>query len=471
MNTTRTGDVTDSTSISGISKIILTLFVLLCSANTNAALQASSASENSITLNWTSPGDDGGAGTAAQYDVRYSTAPIDAGNFDSAGQVFGEPAPQAAGSPESFTVTGLTSGTTYYFAIKTSDEAGNWSGISNIVSATTDSDQTPPMTVADLVTLLPTQTSLTLAWTAPGDDSTSGTASEYDIRYSTAPISNATAWNGAAQISNEPSPSTAGTPESLTVSGLSENQTYYFALKAADELGNWSAMSNVASGSTTPDQTAPGAINDLEATPGPQNGSIDVSWTAPGDDGMLGTVTLYEIRYAYDSITDASWDEAPVWSFAPTPLASGLEQNITLTNLEPGQVYYIGVKAYDDAANASPLSNIDSTTAYYDLSLDLDEDNDNLPTDFNLSQNYPNPFNPTTEIQIAVPRVADAQLVVYNSAGQAVTKLVDGALAAGEHVVSWNGRNDAGQMVATGVYYYRFAAGDFVETKKMMLLK
>jgi hypothetical protein len=104
---------------------------------------------NSITLTWTAPGDDGSSGIAAQYDIRYLTEPIDETNWDAAIQVEDEPAPQAAGSTETFAVTGLLPNTTYYFAIKTADEVPNWSGLSNVASATT-LDSVSPASIADL---------------------------------------------------------------------------------------------------------------------------------------------------------------------------------------------------------------------------------------------------------------------------------------------------------------------------------
>ncbi len=95
---------------------------------------------SSVVLSWTAPGDDGSAGTASSYDVRYSTSTITEANWASATQASGEPSPQVAGSAESFTVTGLSSGTTYYFAIKTSDEIPNESALSNVPSAATIGD-------------------------------------------------------------------------------------------------------------------------------------------------------------------------------------------------------------------------------------------------------------------------------------------------------------------------------------------
>lgn len=95
------------------------------------------ASADSVTLAWTAPGDDGNTGTATAYDVRYSTAPITAGNFASAVRWTAVMSPRIAGSQDTTRITGLAPATTYYFALKAADEAGNVSGISNVVGWTT----------------------------------------------------------------------------------------------------------------------------------------------------------------------------------------------------------------------------------------------------------------------------------------------------------------------------------------------
>ena len=104
---------------------------------TVANLIASNPSIATIDLTWTSPGDDGSMGTAAFYDIRYSTSPITDSNWSTATPVSGEPAPQVAGTSQSMTITGLLSSTIYYFAIKTADEVSNISGLSNVPSSTT----------------------------------------------------------------------------------------------------------------------------------------------------------------------------------------------------------------------------------------------------------------------------------------------------------------------------------------------
>lgn len=95
----------------------------------------------------------------------------------------------------------------------------------------------------------------------------------------------------------------------------------------------------------------------------------------------------------------------------------------------------------------------------------------NLPTEFAMSQNVPNPFNPSTQIQFALPKDAQVNLSIYNVLGQHVTTLVDDMMRAGRQTVTWDGADATGTQVASGVYFYKLRAGDFSDTKKMLLLK
>jgi hypothetical protein len=89
-----------------------------------------------------------------------------------------------------------------------------------------------------------------------------------------------------------------------------------------------------------------------------------------------------------------------------------------------------------------------------------------------LTQNYPNPFNPSTSIEFTVRTRTRVSLKVYDVSGGLVRPLLEGDRVAGEvHRVSWDGRNDAGEAVSSGVYFYRLVASDFAQTKKMVLLK
>lgn len=91
------------------------------------------AATGDFTVQWTAPGDDGSIGRATNYDLRYSTAAITTSNFNQATPLGGLPVPATAGTLQNYIVSGLNAGMTYYLAIRTVDEVGNWSGISNVL--------------------------------------------------------------------------------------------------------------------------------------------------------------------------------------------------------------------------------------------------------------------------------------------------------------------------------------------------
>lgn len=94
-----------------------------------------------------------------------------------------------------------------------------------------------------------------------------------------------------------------------------------------------------------------------------------------------------------------------------------------------------------------------------------------LPTRFALEQNYPNPFNPTTTIQYQVPASAQVKLEIFNMLGQRIRTLIDQNRQAGSYQVVWDGKDDFGRNVATGMYVYRMQAADFTSVRKLILLK
>lgn len=326
---------------------------------------AQNVTSTTVILNWTAPGDNDNSGTAAQYDIRYSQSPIDEGVWALATQVTGEPSPQPAGSEETFTVENLEPNTTYYFAVKSADEVPNWSDISNVISRTTLEETTPPSAIANLTLNNATLSSITLHWTAPGDDGTSGQASEYDIRYSTSLI-NTDNWGSATQVTDKTVPKQAGFAESFIVDGLSSGITYYFAIKTADEIPNWSDISNVPGLATEIEQTPPSAIAGLAADNITGN-SVRLNWVAPGDDGNSGTAAQYDIRYSISPITEANWDAVTQVSGEPAPLVAGTAQNFTVTGLDVETTYYFAIKTADEVPNWSGISNVVNTATIDDV--------------------------------------------------------------------------------------------------------
>jgi sugar lactone lactonase YvrE len=94
-----------------------------------------------------------------------------------------------------------------------------------------------------------------------------------------------------------------------------------------------------------------------------------------------------------------------------------------------------------------------------------------IPQDYALSQNYPNPFNPSTVISFQLPVSNEVELAVYNSSGQIVRTLSQGQMASGTHSVAWDGTNDTGARVASGVYLYALKAGEVTLQRKLVLMK
>lgn len=93
------------------------------------------------------------------------------------------------------------------------------------------------------------------------------------------------------------------------------------------------------------------------------------------------------------------------------------------------------------------------------------------PGAFSLEQNYPNPFNPTTEIRFQLPQAGNVTLTVYNTLGQEIRTLANGYYESGAHSVQWDGRDQAGNPAASGVYFYKIVTDQHVALKKMNLLK
>ena len=93
------------------------------------------------------------------------------------------------------------------------------------------------------------------------------------------------------------------------------------------------------------------------------------------------------------------------------------------------------------------------------------------PSSFKLYSNYPNPFNPNTEIGYSIPEDTFVSITIYDVQGRSVKSLVNQNQDAGIYLTNWNAKNEQGVLVPAGMYYYTIRAGDFTQTKKMILLK
>jgi len=107
----------------------------------------------------------------------------------------------------------------------------------------------------------------------------------------------------------------------------------------------------------------------------------------------------------------------------------------------------------------------------YEYFIALGVDNDGLPTSYMIHQNYPNPFNPVTTLRYDLPEDALVNIAIYDMMGRQIRTLISTQHSAGYKSVQWNATNDAGSPVSAGLYFYMIQAGDFKQTKKMMLVK
>lgn len=387
----------------------------------------------SVTLTWTAPGDDSLSGTAAQYDVRWSTSPITESNFALATAASNVPVPSIAGTSESMIVTGLSPATAYWFAIRTRDDADNWSALSNVVSWTTpaaaDTVRPAPFAIALGAT---TGTSVTLTWTATGDDSLSGTAARYDVRWSTATITAAN-WSQATTVtSGVPSPGAPGAAQSCTISGLDRSSALYFAVRAADEVNNWSAMSNVVSAPAQLDAAPPAAPSGGGGAVASAGGVL-VQWSANAEPDLAG----YRIYRTFSQATAYAQLDAAL-----------LTQNEYLDTTVPDTVSTVWYQVRAEDIN----HNLSAPSAAIRVQLRADD-----ITALRMKPAYPNPSNTANPVTlpIDVPAAAGAvsgTLDIVNSAGELVRHIEIRSLPPGANKPTWDGRNDAGRTVAPGVY-------------------
>jgi len=196
---------------------------------------------------------------------------------------------------------------------------------------------------------------LTLSWSSPGDDGWSralDTGSKYRINYSTYSIQWSTA-NYKVDIStNGVAPHTQ---VSHPITTLTDDATYYFQIWTADEVSNWSGLSN---GATVWVNNPPAAITNLKATTGWHVGEVDLEWTAPKEDGNSGgKVSSYDVRYATSGFGDSDWDSSWVEQAAgePSPNDPGQTETMSVTGLIGGTTYYFRIKSTDDVGSISPI--------------------------------------------------------------------------------------------------------------------
>ncbi len=250
---------------------------------------------------------------------------------------------------------------------------------------------------------------------------------------------------------------------SLSITSLTNSTEYYWRVRATNgaDVGEFSTPWKFTTQSAVNPPSAPVLVS-------PQNGAASVAVNARLIWNVSTGAASYRLRVSTSS------------SFSSTVLdQTGLtDTSLAMTGLRTSTTYYWQVYAANSAGN-SPYSVTNRFTTSRRLAAPaLDSTTttgpsvaNTIPREFSLRQNYPNPFNPNTRIELALPQACQVTLEIFNVLGQKVRTLVNGQMSAGNHSVEWNSTDDRGRQVSSGIYLYRLTAGDYLETRKMVLLK
>jgi hypothetical protein len=182
------------------------------------------------------------------------------------------------------------------------------------------------------------------------------------------------------------------------------------------------------------------------------------SVTISGNTGVAGTI----LTYGTDEDTTVTADESGDYSYwVPYDWSGTLTPSMTGYTFLPDTLVFANVLMSTDTNDFTPSLTVNIEQDYGDV----------IPKEYSLGQNRPNPFNPSTVIHFTIPRASSVSLKVYNIVGQEVAALLGSTLPAGGFWTTWDGRDKNGMTVSSGVYFYRLQAGDYAETKKMLLMK
>uniref|UniRef100_A0A832MNW4 Fibronectin type-III domain-containing protein n=1 Tax=Eiseniibacteriota bacterium TaxID=2212470 RepID=A0A832MNW4_UNCEI len=289
--------------------------------------------------------------------------------------------------------------------------------------------------------------SVTLSWTAPGDDGAIGTATQYELRYATAPISAGT-WDQAVPAPGMPAPLVAGTRQAAVVRGLSRDTTYYFAIRTADDAGNWSGLSNLVRWDWVFDTAPPAAPTSVSATR--QSDAVRVTWSPNAEPDLQG-YSVYRATAAAGpfGLVTPSLVTGTTW------LDTGVPQGLAA-------VWY-RVSATDLAGNESAQSaafRVDLATA------------GGLGADWTMSPAYPNPSRAGQPvcIPLVVPieGAGAAEVQIEDAAGRRIRRIAVADAPSCSGGIAWDGRNDAGREVAPGVYRAWLVVGERREHVKLV---
>jgi hypothetical protein len=308
--------------------------------------------DGGIELDWTAVGDDSLLGSAARYLLRATPTPLDSAGFDTA-PLTREIPPLSPGETVRYLLTGLAVGQPLSFGVKAEDDLGLRSALSNVVGLTFRG--VPPARVTDLRVETAVDSGVVLRWPESGDDGTLGRASRYLLAADTTALDDSTF--DAARFRLEVERGARGV-QRTTFRHLPTGHTMFFAVEAVDDIGSRSPISNLATALI--DRIRPARVTDLTVL-SYTDSSLTLSWTATGDDSLIGRPARYHLRASPDPIDETTFDQAPFAVVAPAGVDPGLAERATLQHLPAREPLYLALEVEGNDGLRSALSNLVST--------------------------------------------------------------------------------------------------------------
>lgn len=406
-----------------------------------ADLNADLVGETEVWVTWTAPGQ--GSSQGVEYDLRYAQFPMTEYTFANGSRVTTSP-PGAPGAPESQAVTGLSSCTPYWFAIKTKDSFGTWSALSNVLD-------TPTMC--------------------------GGGGGGFRAQRAGSPRFSAGGAPLAGVRPGSPDPAQAALAIEMSLpDGIPRWSLGYLS---ADEVGALAGADSASILLQTPGED--GAwhkrVHIVLATGGQRLGvrafkragrivflgpyDLQQTWSAvefdsPGRDSVVSIAAAHSSRRG-DVRSSIDAEGSPTLDLAAgdtllVAYAPGMKRDVT----PQGWFFIVGPPGSEVAAAGLRRPGLSEQAP--------------LPAAFALRQNHPNPFAGRTTIRFELPVASPVRLEVFDLQGRRVAVLAEGQLAPGYHAIAWNRLDGNGTSVRSGVYLYRLTAGTFRDQKKMALL-
>ena len=183
--------------------------------------------------------------------------------------------------------------------------------------------------------------------------------------------------------------------------------------------------------------------------------------------------TLYNVTVLYDGVDYEIYINGELDALSTfSGLIPTTAIDLMIGQVLPGNTQYNFKGVLDDIRIYDYALSYNSIQSLYDYVVDVNEEQEiELPKNYGLTQNYPNPFNSQTNIEYQVPTQSIIKLEIYNILGQKIRTLVNQEKSTGNYSVSWDGKNDFGDSVNSGIYFIKFSSDNFSDTKKMTLLK